>query len=337
MDHLNALARQFAGEPVVFLAIAADERTTVERFLEHKPSAMWIGIDTVFSTFSAYHAAALPHTVLVNRDGVVTAITSSKNVTARAIRDLLAGNPVDLPLKTYPKPPGEVEDIAELPEDVDAENGYRAVVRASTAERGRTWLYGPNTAFENRRITFFGLPPRIILAESYGLPLSRVVDESGIEKATYDVDVLVPKGKEEELMPTLRHLVMTNLGIAIVWKTQEMEVQKLRLVEGRPPALQPSRSETSSYRSRGPSMEAVNKPISVLVGYLNNFSRVPVIDATGLTGTYDFAMEWTLSAPGTLKEALENLGLELFKTSDAVEALVIRPTGPASRGTSARQ
>jgi len=82
----------------------------------------------------------------------------------------------------------------------------------------------------------------------------------------------------------------------------------------------------------GSQLVFTNQPISELRGYLEAWAyRKPVLDQTGLTGRYDFVLDWPkpmgyLYKDGqeTLKNNLANeLGLELVPSREPIEMLVV--------------
>ncbi|HTI99565.1 MAG TPA: TIGR03435 family protein, partial [Dongiaceae bacterium] len=78
---------------------------------------------------------------------------------------------------------------------------------------------------------------------------------------------------------------------------------------------------------------ATNEPISVLAGRLENRFDIPVVDATGLTGGFDYVLDYPSVARFSpkLKAAqaitrsslLDQLGLELVATNLPLEMLVV--------------
>jgi uncharacterized protein (TIGR03435 family) len=82
----------------------------------------------------------------------------------------------------------------------------------------------------------------------------------------------------------------------------------------------------------GPQFIFTNQPISYLRDLLESLAyRKPVLDQTGLTGRYDFVLDWPkpqgyvgVKGQAILKENLINeLGLELVPTNMPLEMLVV--------------
>ena len=78
-------------------------------------------------------------------------------------------------------------------------------------------------------------------------------------------------------------------------------------------------------------LTVVNLPLSTLVQYLETYFEMPVLDRTGLQGSFDFKLKWDLPKErhhnpdsDPLKEALlDQLGLELVPSNMPIEMLVV--------------
>ena len=71
------------------------------------------------------------------------------------------------------------------------------------------------------------------------------------------------------------------------------------------------------------------QPVSTLIGVLEHNFQLPIVDQTGLTEAYDYALKWNEADPkhpnlDGLKQALQDqLGLELVLTNMPIEMLVV--------------
>ena len=91
IPHLNELAEKFKNKPVQFIAITAEDRATVERFLAKRPIKAWIALDTNNAMNKAYGVTGIPHTVVLDKTGKIAAITYPTFLAGKSINDLLAG------------------------------------------------------------------------------------------------------------------------------------------------------------------------------------------------------------------------------------------------------
>ena len=76
-------------------------------------------------------------------------------------------------------------------------------------------------------------------------------------------------------------------------------------------------------------MQCYEQPVSTLTGVLEHEFKIPVVDRTGLTESYDFAVTWNEPDeenpnPDSLKQALhDQLGLDLVPGREPIEMLVV--------------
>ena len=326
MDHLSKLAKKFEDRPVQIIAITSEEQKDVVRFLKHKPARMWVGLDGDNSVFGAFQPITIPHTIVINRSGKIAAITSPKEVTEQVIEDLLAEKAIALPLKASGYAKDETEEAFEqMQMKLDSRTLFKAVFRPSDSTKGWGRRYpADDPQFPSRRFSGDGIWPLGLLASAYEIPASRFVDDAALPQSGYFIDVIVPEGKEHLLNPTVQQLLQDGLNIRVDIETREMEVMVLRQIEGMSTPLKPSQAEKPYYTFRGPKLTAIKQPVNKLVDYLSNATRKPLIDETGLSGEYDFSMDWVMGNKESLHEELRKLGLELVEGKRRVEMLVVR-------------
>ena len=91
LPHLNALAKEFEGEPVQFIAVAKEPLDKVQDYLAQRPINAWVALDLDKSVFDEYLVDTLPRTVIVDRNGIIAAITHPMKVNADTLRAVLKG------------------------------------------------------------------------------------------------------------------------------------------------------------------------------------------------------------------------------------------------------
>ncbi len=326
MDHLSKLTEKFKDRPVQIIAVTSEDQKDVARFLKHKPARLWIGLDSDNSIFDTFQPITIPHTIVINKSGRIAAVTSPEKVTEQVIEDLLAEKAIDLPVKAAGYSQDATEEAFEQKQmRLDSATIFKAVFRPSDSEQGWSKRYpADDPQFPLRRFTGNGVWPRALLSAAYEQPVNRFIDEAGLPQSGYFVDVIVPEGKEHLLYPTMQRLLQDGLNIRVDKETREMDVSVLRRIEGAQATLQPSQAEKPFYTFRGPKLTALKQPINRLVDYLSNVSRKPVVDETGLTGEYDFSMDFVMGAKETFHEALRKLGLKLVEGKRPLEMFVVR-------------
>jgi len=114
IPHLNQLADQLEGKPVVFLSVTDEPQEKVVPFLARQPIRGWVGLNTNGSMFNSYGVDGRPLTVVVRADGIVDARirpwASPFPLTADKLLNLAAGKPSGL-LSSRILYAGDVRDV----------------------------------------------------------------------------------------------------------------------------------------------------------------------------------------------------------------------------------
>jgi uncharacterized protein (TIGR03435 family) len=112
-----------------------------------------------------------------------------------------------------------------------------------------------------------------------------------------------------------------------------LTVGALVVASGGPKLKTQAQGEGSGMNTTGDSKKsqavATGTSMDLLAAYLGNRLDRIVVDQTGLTGRYDFSLEWApdetadSSAPGLIAALRDQLGLRIEPRKAAVEVLVI--------------
>ncbi|HUU18017.1 MAG TPA: TlpA disulfide reductase family protein [Sedimentisphaerales bacterium] len=96
IPHLNELVDKFKEQPVCFVSITDEERSVVMPFLRKTLLKTCVGFDKARSIFTDYGVERIPHTVLVDKKGIVVAITYPQLVSEQVINNILLGEKPDI-------------------------------------------------------------------------------------------------------------------------------------------------------------------------------------------------------------------------------------------------
>ena len=189
-------------------------------------------------------------------------------------------------------------------------------------------------------------PLRWIIAFAHDIPVSRIdLDVTGgpawIDSDLYDIDA---KAEADATTAELKAMLRTLLADRFHLKTRIVEktgkgftVTVLPTGARLDPARNPQGPMTS-FTERTGVLTIKNGPIAELVATLSAIVEAPVVDQTGLSGSYDISLKWTPenfgfvrhgvasdSVGATIFTALqEQLGLPLESKNDiSVTALVV--------------
>ncbi|AWM33084.1 TIGR03435 family protein [Hymenobacter nivis] len=332
MPHLQELQKRFAGRLQV-VAISQETPARVARYLAARPSNLW------FATVAGAAADSLqrlfsyrivPHTVLLDAAGRVVASTNPRYVTAGTIDSVLRGLPVRLPLVKDDLTPNPM--AAYFP--ANAATPPHFLMQPTMQGMGGMMRTFPqdSSAFHNRRLVVMNLPLATLYRLAYGnLSYYRTLDlrpkaPAGAPEPTYCLDLIVARGQEETLMPTLRRELAARFELRAALEPRTKPVYLLKVANARRlPA--PARPATATGGGMsGGQFSADDAPLAAVADYLESFGVVkrPVLDATGLATRYNLHFEFQPEKPGDLQRALGALGLALEEAERPVDVLVLR-------------
>ena len=118
------------------------------------------------------------------------------------------------------------------------------------------------------------------------------------------------------------------------WETREMGAYALVIAKGGPKLKEPAANEpsTSQFGATTGEVKWANAPLTNLKFLLGREVGKPVVDKTGLTGKYDFTLQYAPAArastddtgkPSVFTALEEQLGLKLLSSKEPIDVLVI--------------
>jgi bla regulator protein blaR1 len=195
------------------------------------------------------------------------------------------------------------------------------------------------SAYGIRDFQLFGAPGWVgterydIIAKPERLP--SVAEPPDIQSMTDDQR----KVRDEQWKSRVRALLADRFGLVVHTETKEEQIYVLTVAKGGPKltivSVPGTRQGTSVNQGR---IQGFAGYISSLVTNLADVVGRPVVDKTGLTGKYDYVLEWTPDMPATGLDApqsvdspgptiftalQEQLGLKLESSKGPVDTYVI--------------
>lgn len=316
IKHFNELSEKFKDKPVRFIAITDDEELAVARFTKAQPIQGWIGIDNNRATINTYQAIPIPHTVVIDRNGRIAAITQPKNVTEAVLNDLLADKQISLPLPLKAAVTADLEwDKLESADGIEPLS--QVIIKPSNAANGGQWNRVGHFTADGARL--FNL-----IVAAYQTTPFRVVNNLPESSKAYKVSVIVAPGREDTLFPLFQQALTTTFGINVRREKREVDVFVLATPQGKSANLQPSKSTESLNGVIRGRVISKKQPIKKLAEQLENILGRPVIDKTGLAQEYDWELPYNSVDKTVLLNAVrEKLGLELVEKKQPIEMLII--------------
>lgn len=197
---------------------------------------------------------------------------------------------------------------------------------------------------EGGRLSITNASLKTLIRNAYGILSFQLAGEpSWIDTEMYDIEAKAETAGEippAEFKMLLQSLLADRFHLKVHWETRESTVYALLVDKGGPKFRASSGDLKPSMNTRKGAekaqMTGTAETMAVLAGNLGNQLGRFAVDKTGLTGNYDFTLEWDLQAsadstgPSLFTALKEQLGLKLESQKGPVELLVIDAAEKAS-------
>lgn len=316
---------QKVGSQVVVLAITQEPENKLIKFLSRwKGKSVAFVSDTTHIPYFPY--TTIPHTVVVDKYGLIAGVTTPDNISEVMVNDLVMGKPVDF-----------LRDIKRM--------GLDETMKDNLMISGFDGYIGPYDSNSTTGIKLFranGITHLIfsnftipsLFREVFRMPAhSWVIDSACKEVGIYEPPYLfclkieLPNATDDQVFKEAQRILNLSLRFRGDLKEVTQDVYVLTRAKGanRTP-VQTSAHETD-ITYYGPNFKGLRVQISHLVDYLSNemgylYNRI-VLDETGLSGYYDIELEWNYVDHNTLVEELHKHGLELSRKKRPVSMLLL--------------
>jgi uncharacterized protein (TIGR03435 family) len=331
IPHLNELIDQFSARDVVFLSVSDDNPDHLKRFLKQHPVKGWLALDGPFEpTAAAFGVTGIPHTVIVDRNGRVAAITHPALVQAKHLEEVLAGKPCSLPLNLAPSADTPTEAVTNFPPTSIAISIEGPFPQPNGAFGLRRWKQDGHV-FEARKAslvdalsTFFQVSPKLISQPAL------------LPAGLYNISAEAPPGQIAELRLQLADALKAKWGITVEAVTEDVKVYSLSVVASNMPSFKPAQKRAGGGESPG-GFRLGGSSMSSIASLLESNLDRPVVDETGLQGLWAAEVRWKMSESDLasddkpdperiIQAAREQLGLELRPAVRKMPVLNVRKT-----------
>jgi len=309
IPHLNELAEQSKGKPVVFLSVTDEGPEVVQSFLKKRPLSGWVGMDKDGATFAKYGISGRPQTILIDRNGVLRLPTEPERVNSALIDDLIAGKPLatEAELKRPDDLPMELVKGAPPPL-------LQALIRPAASPATSRYAPGAVVGAAGGRIEYYGVNLKTLLYYADHVRGDRIIAPPWFDQNKYDASIAVPSGRDDLRNSLLDQALTATFSLKIQRESRPTSVYVLTSIGAS--KLHPSTGKASSGFSTHPGQFTGVATSIFRMTYLlsQNFDGAEVVDETGLNGLYDFDLVWQKGNSDSLQESLRNqLGIAIKK------------------------
>lgn len=319
IPHINELAAEFKSRPIQFISVTDEtDFDLVRHFLTRHPIMGWVAFDDESSTFKRYGVEGRPQTVLVDRNGTVKGITNVPlSVTPQVLNDLLEGAPLNFPIQPMPPPMGfEAEAPAPL---------VQIMIRpaAPVSVSG----YSPGAVLDkNGRYEEYGMTLRALLSNIHEIPENLIDVPEWCSRTRYDLSIVTPQHQEALRDPLLARTVDAIFQLKVHTETKPTRVYVLGRLDGHEPKLRAtsSKEKLAYWIPKKGQAQLTAASVQSIARIAQFVFGAEIVDETGLTGRYDFDLNYDPSHPGTFAQSVrDQLGLNLAEGQRNLVHLVV--------------
>jgi uncharacterized protein (TIGR03435 family) len=167
---------------------------------------------------------------------------------------------------------------------------------------------GPGSA-DPGRVVYSFMPLKSLLAIAYGVKPYQISGPGWLDIERYDIVATIPDGTNKQQFPfMLQNLLTERFGIALHHEMRELPLYELSVAKNVPKLKAPADpnappgTERMTLTPNGFHLVGSAETVSALAGILENQLGSPVVDKTGLSGTFDYTLDFS-------RELVQNLAL----------------------------
>ena len=317
VPHLNQLVASLDPAKFQFISVDDEDPKVVQTFLGKRKMSGWIGIDTTGGIFTKYGAKERPLTVVVDANGRIATKTHPEFLNAADLLAIAAGKPLAMP--TLPDIFAEAEGDTKSSQPAAKPPFEFSLNKAATDEQERRMFSSTGD------MDAHGARATILLAFAFDIPLDRIVWETPQPDSRYDLRCKFAGKEVSANMPQLQKALTSGLHLRAQTKTETRSVFILKSTDASQKLLVPTASTGGSmYGFSNGKLRMVNRTMNDIAKSLEDALEAPVVNETGIEGTFDAELEFANKQVDNANAALrEVMGLELVKAERPISILEI--------------
>ena len=326
--HLEELQYKFPND-LQIITITSDPEVRIKRFLENRKTSLPIVIDEKKDFSEIFPHWVIPHTVLIDKSGIIKVIATPSEITEELITKILLGHEVNIEEKNQEKEFGSPFPLS------GNENFSYQVTITPYNDQFHTYSSssGGEAPYTGRRILATNLAARLLFEIAHQFPprVRTIVEVSDLSKFEWNkknaicFDLIVPEDLGGQRFDIMKQQLEIYFGYQSLVEERVRPVKVLQRIKGIEILITESKAGTvpNSNETRNLlSMKA--SPIDKLAEFLEHQIHQPVVNETNLAGLYDLEIPWYNESPEKIHEELKKIGLEIIDQERVIKVLVIK-------------
>ena len=200
----------------------------------------------------------------------------------------------------------------------------------STDGRSHTRI---STDTDTGKLNYLNVNLKDIIGQAYKVQQYQIAGPPWIDTDRFDIVARFPPHSDARKLPLmLQDLLSDRFKLAIHRETKELPVYNLVVAKGGP-KFKPSETSSGITSNSNRTTWHVTAKVTMLrfAEFLTDEAGRPVVDKTGLAGSYDLTLDWAVdnnvatndSGPSLFTAMQDQLGLKLESAKGPVETIVV--------------
>jgi thiol-disulfide isomerase/thioredoxin len=303
------------GNRLEILTISTDKRSNLLRYIHNTNISLKIAHDSLHVEVFNYHT--VPHTILIDKNGIIKAITKPNQLTDKIIEDFVSGKEIEIKIKQ------------DNPTNLGLCKEYKNQFYQYTLRDENKELEWKNEIKRNQNnepisLEFVNVSIYRLLTDIYELTSAARLDvnKDSMSKNKYCFKLEQSADYSKNILDNAKDILNENSGFEarLIEKTLD-SLYTLQVIDS---TMLPKISLNTKYSREGGGsyFKGIRITATDLIVYLENTAMVPIKDKTGINYVFDMELNWSLEDPKTLNEEFKKYGLKL-KKSNIPEKIVL--------------
>lgn len=324
--YLEELQKEFNSE-IQIITITDESQERIEKFLQKRKVNLPIVLDTDGKLSEYFPHRSVPHTIIIDKNGIIKAITTPEELTKTVLKDMIDGKEVLLSEK--------IDNLNFDPtKPLSKSENFTYQITVTPFQDGLPSMSNPTGGdgiYKNRRILCTNLSPKTLYEIAYQFPVGIRTKVEVKDKEAFDwskhtaicFDLIVPDELADRRFQIMQQQLDLLYSFKPVIEKRKMKVKVLQVIEGQKAGIEVALGGLKVVASSGRGLSMKNAESKTIADFLESQLNVPVLDETGLKGLYNLELVWYNEDPGKINETLRKIGLMLTSAEKEADVLVI--------------
>lgn len=330
IPHLNKLVASL--DPARFQFISVDvieDPAVVQKFLARKKMAGWVGLDTTGKVVVRYGVKEFPTTIIVGKDGRIAMVTYPEALTAADLLAVARGKS----MKSEKAMAAVASTITAAPASPAKPLFEISLSKSNVKSRNESGMTGYSTGME-----IHGMDADFLLTYTYHLASDRFILTSPLPEGLYDLRAEFAGADDSLTTPMLQTAVASGLHLRVEAKTVTKKAYVLKSTEAKKKLLTPTVSTGGSmWGYQDGTLKLVNQSMDGLRDVLEYALGAPVVNETGIDGTFDAELGFPAKNAEAAKSALlKAMGVDLVQAERPIAMLEVTSLDSATKAAESK-